>query len=105
MIFFALKSLQSKSLATDLVFPNWVAFRGGSRIFSRWGGGIFSKKKLENFDDFFFRRRQMFEKKTVKKAVFGHLLKNFGKKIAFFSARAPPPSYYILAPKAPLEKF
>ena len=70
------------------------------------GGGIFSKKKLKNFDDFFFRRRQIFEKKNCqKKAVFGHLLKNFGKKIAFFSARAPPPSYYILAPKAPLEKF
>ena len=42
---------------------------------------------LQNFQ----RRRQIFEK-TVKKAVFGHFLKNFDKKIAFFLARAPPQS-------------
>ena len=37
------------------------------------------------------RRRQIFEK-TVIKAVFGHFLKNFDKKIEFFLARAPPQS-------------
>ena len=34
------------------------------------------------------RRRQIFEK-TVKKAVFGHFLKNFDKKMRFFGARSP----------------
>ena len=88
--------------------------RGGSRIFSR--GGADFRKIFQNFDDLFFflgrpnwffelsqstvlpllwqkflRRRQIFEK-TVKKAVFGHFLKNFDKKIAFFLARAPPQS-------------
>ena len=88
--------------------------RGGSRIFSRGGGGrIF--KKFSKFDDLFFffslgrpnwffelsqstvlallwlnflRRRQIFEK-TVKKAVFGQFLKNVDKKIAFFWRALP----------------
>ena len=34
------------------------------------------------------RRMQIFEK-TVKKAVFGHFLKNFDKKMCFFGARSP----------------
>ena len=46
-----------------------------------------------------------FLKNQVKKAVFGHFLENFDKKIAFFLARAPPQNKYISAPKAPLEKF
>ena len=95
-----------------------LQFRGGSRIFSR--GGADFKKKFENFDDLFFfrstkfifralpkhcfapflaqnflRRRQIFEK-TVKKAVFGHFLKNFDKKIAFFfGARSPSKLVYV----------
>ena len=43
----------------------------------------------------FLRHRQIFEK-TVKKAVFGHFLKNFDKKIAFFfGARSPSKLVYI----------
>ena len=42
----------------------------------------------------FLRRRKIFEK-TVKKAVFGHFLKNFDKKIAFFGARSPSKLVYI----------
>ena len=44
----------------------------------------------------FFFVAGKFKKKTVKKAVFGHLLKNFGKKIAFFfGARSPSKLLYI----------
>ena len=82
-----------------------IGIRGGSRIFSRGGGADF-QKNFENFVDLFFfrstklifrallfwlnflRRRQIFEK-TVKKAVFGHFLKNFDKKIAFFWRAVP----------------
>ena len=95
-----------------------VLCRGGSRIFSRGGGGGF-KKKFENLDDLFFlgrpnsffelsqssvlppfwlnflHRRQIFEK-IVKKVVFGHFLKNFDKKIAFFfGAGSPSKLVYI----------
>ena len=88
---------------------------GGGGGGGGWGSDF--QKKFESFDDFFFRstklifralpkhcfapffclnfllrRRQIFEKKTVKKAVFGHFLKNFDKKIAFFLARAHPQS-------------
>ena len=34
-------------------------------------------------------------KKTVKKAVFGHFLKNFDKKLRFFGARSPSKLVYI----------
>ena len=48
-----------------------------------------------NFGQYFERRRQIFEK-TVKKAVFGHFLKNFDKKIAFFwRACSPSKLVYI----------
>ena len=40
------------------------------------------------------RRRQIFER-TVKKAVFGHFLKNFDKKMRFFGARSPSKIAYI----------
>ena len=30
------------------------AFRGGSRILSRGGGGVDFQKEIENFDDLFF---------------------------------------------------
>ena len=96
--------------------------RGGSRIFSRGGGGgggwrIFKKNPkiltfflgqpnrffelsqsnlLPLFWQKFLRRRQIFEKKTVKKGVFRHFLKNFDKKIAFiFGARSPSKLVYI----------
>ena len=39
-------------------------------------------------------RRQISEK-TVKKAVFGHFLKNFDKKSRFFGARSPSKLVYI----------
>ena len=86
---------------------------GADLGFSRGGGGGRFQKKLENFDDLFFffrstklifralpkhccapisakflRRRQIFEK-TVKKAVFGHFLKNFDKKSRFFWRALP----------------
>ena len=37
----------------------------------------------------FLRRRQIFEKKTVKKGVFRHFLENFDQKIAFFRRALP----------------
>ena len=76
------------------------------------------QKNFQNFDDFFLdlpnrffelsqntflplfwlnflRCRQIFEK-TVKKAVFGHFLKNFDKKKSrFFGARSPSKLVYI----------
>ena len=72
--------------------------RGGPRFFSRGGGRILTtfflgrpnwlfelsqSTVLPLFWQNFLRRRQIFEK-TVKKAVFGHLLENFDQKIAFF---------------------
>ena len=68
--------------------------RGGSRIFSR-GGADFQSTVFPLLWQKFLRRRQIFEK-TVKKAVFGHFLKNFDKKIAFFfGARSPSKLVYI----------
>ena len=89
---------------------------GADLGFSRGGGADF-RKNFQNFDDLFFflgrpnrffelsqstvlrlfvlRRRQIF-KKTVKKAVFGHFLKNFDKKkCVFFGARSPSKLVYI----------
>ena len=44
----------------------------------------------------FLRRRQIFEKKTSQKAVFGHFLENFDKKNAlFFGARSLSKLLYI----------
>ena len=66
----------------DLGFP-----RGG-RIFK-----LSQSTVLPLFWQSFLRRRQIFEK-TVKKAVFGHFLKNFDKK-RFFGARSPSKLVYI----------
>ena len=70
-----------------------IDFRGGSRIFSRGGGADF--QKIFNQIDFpsspkavkrpcfgqIFCAAGNFLKKQVKKAVFGHFLENFDKKI------------------------
>ena len=108
---FALQKRSSSRLETV------TKTRGGSRIFSRGGGRIFKKNSkilttfflgrpnwflelsqstfLPTFWLNFLRRRQISEK-TVKKAVFGHFLKNFDKKIAFFfGARSPSKLVYI----------
>ena len=100
--------------------------KGGSRIFSR--GGADFQKSFQNFDLFsflgrpnrffelsqstvlplfwrnFLRRREIFEKR-VKKAVFGHCLKNFDKKNRFFLARAPPPNLVYIGAKGAFRKI
>ena len=84
-----------------------IMYEGFSRGGGGGGGGLDFQKNFQNFDDLvqnfssspkavfypyfgksLLRRRQFFEK-TVKKAVFGHFLKNFDKKIAFFWRALP----------------
>ena len=90
--------------------------RGGSRIFSRGGGG-FSKKIRKFWRPFFFLgrpnwflelsqstflppfwlnflcRRQIFEKKNSQKSRFWALFEKFWQKNCVFLARAPPQSF------------
>ena len=71
-----------------------VNIPGADLGFSRGGGADF-QKVFQNFDDLFckiFCAAGKFLKQTVKKAVFGHFLKNFDKKSRFFLARVPPQS-------------
>ena len=113
-------------------FLNWENFwflDGADLGFSRGGGRIFEKiSKILTTFFFFFRSTKLifralpkhcfapilakfcapqanFWKNSKKKPFLGTFWKILTKKIAFFLARAPPQSYYILAPKAPLEKF
>ena len=53
--------------------------RGGSRIFSRGGGG----GGVADFYNFLILKKQS------GKGVFRHFLENFDKKSRFFGARAP----------------
>ena len=56
---------------------------------SDWFSELSQSSKKTLFWRNFLRRRQFFEKKQVKKAVFGHFLENFDKKNAFFWRALP----------------
>ena len=100
------------------IAKKWMEWAGADLGFSRGKGRIFKKfsKILTTFflgqPNWFFelsrstvlplfwlnflRSRQIFEKKTIKKAFFGHFLKKFYKKIAFFwRVRSPSELVYI----------
>ena len=102
-----------------------TVFRGGSRIFSKGGGGGGFSKKFRNFVDLFLSTKLIFPSspkaqtspcfsqnlcaagkilKNRPKRVFRHFLENFTEKSYFFGARYPLKLVYIGA-KAPLEIF
>ena len=56
--------------------------RGGSRIFSRGGGGRIFKKNSKILTAFFLGRPNRFSKAVKRR--FWHLLENFDRKIALF---------------------
>ena len=59
----------------------WIVIRGGSRIFSRGGGGF--SKKFENFDDFFFRSTKLIFR-ALPKHCFAPILAKFSAPQANF---------------------
>ena len=106
-----------------LIFWSKLSKKAGADLgFSRRGGGGMGSKNFKHFVDqidlpsspkalqrlcFGQKLSAAFKilKKQAKKGIFRHFLKNFDQKNRVFSVRAPPLKYYILAPKAPLEKF
>ena len=75
---------QSERLTTELSTSQKFFFLGRRN----WFFELSQSTVLTLFWQNFLRRRQIFDK-TVKKAVFGHFLKNFDKKIAFFWRALP----------------
>ena len=97
IVFYHLGGQGAEFLNGRLAQTPHIVARGGSRIFLRGGGGFSnffqvdqigfpsSLKALKRrcFGQIFCAAVK-FLKKQVKKAVFGHFLENFDKKIAFF---------------------
>ena len=86
------------NLLTLIILPIMITGRGGSRTFSRGGGGRIFKKISKIFTTFFLGRPIDFS--SSHKALFcpyfgkiccaaGKILKNSKKKSRFFGARSP----------------